>query len=113
MMDFHFFFATLRLLLALIFTVSALSKLADRGGFKSGLGSFGVLEGLRAPVSVLIPVLVLAIAIELLPAASAWVAAAGALALLVVFTVAIIASLLRGSRPECHCFGQLHTVPVT
>ena len=103
----------LRLLLAAVFTASAFTKLADRGGFKSALGSFAVPEGLRALAAVLIPVLELAIGIGFLPAASAWVAAGGAFGLLVVFTVAIIASLVRGRRPECHCFGQLSSAPVS
>jgi uncharacterized membrane protein YphA (DoxX/SURF4 family) len=86
-------FAVLPLLLALTFTVSALTKLAGRDGFKSALGSFGVPEGLRAPLLVLVPVVELAIAIGLLPAASAWAAAVGALVLLVAFTVMIITSV--------------------
>jgi len=105
--------AVLRSLLALVFFVSALTKLADRGGFKSALRSFGVPERLQPALVLLVPVLELAIGIGLLPAASAWLAAAGALGLLIVFTVAIAAALVRGRRPECHCFGQFSSAPVT
>src|SRR6185437_2970719 len=37
--------------------------------------------------------------------------AAGALALLALFTVAIAVNLARGRAPACHCFGQLHSAP--
>jgi hypothetical protein len=47
--------AVLRSLLALVFSVSALTKLADRGGFKSALGNFGVPERLQPPVALLVP----------------------------------------------------------
>jgi hypothetical protein len=105
--------AALRLLLAVMFSVSAVTKLADREGFKSALASFAVPEGLQAPARVLIPLLELVIGIGLLPAVSAWAAAVGALGLLVVLTAAVAANLLRGRRPECHCFGQLSSAPVS
>ena len=38
-------------------------------------------------------------------------AAACALGLLVAFSVAIVRALLQGRRPDCHCFGQLHSMP--
>ena len=42
----------------------------------------------------------------------AWWGAAGALALLALFVGAIAVNLLLGRRPDCHCFGQLHSSPV-
>src|SRR5919201_1445943 len=54
----------------------------------------------------------LGVALALLPVVSAWWGALGALGLLLVFVVGIGASLLRGRRPACHCFGQLHSAPV-
>ncbi len=35
----------------------------------------------------------------------------GALALLLLFVSGISANLARGRKPECHCFGQLHSSP--
>jgi thiol-disulfide isomerase/thioredoxin/uncharacterized membrane protein YphA (DoxX/SURF4 family) len=113
MMIVQVFFATLRLLLALVFTVSAVMKLADREGFQKALASFAVPERLRAPAAVLIPVLELLVGIGLLPAVSAWPAAISALGLLLVFTVAVLANLARGRRPDCHCFGQFSSAPVS
>ena len=51
-------------------------------------------------------------AVALLPAASAWWGALGALVLLLVFIAGIGANLARGRTPDCHCFGQLHSAPV-
>lgn len=104
-------FAVLRLTLAVVFAVSAFAKLADRRGFRSSLASFGIPDPLRSSVASLVPVLELLIAIGLLPAMSAWLAAVGALGLLLVFTLAITTNLARGRRPECHCFGQLSSAP--
>jgi thiol-disulfide isomerase/thioredoxin len=106
-------FATLRLLLAVVFAVSAFTKFADQAGFHEALANFSMPARLRAPVRVLIPVLELGIAITLLPALSAWGAAVGALVLLLVFTAAIVVNLVRGRRPDCHCFGQLSSAPVS
>jgi methylamine dehydrogenase accessory protein MauD len=53
----------------------------------------------------------LAVAVALIPAALAWWGAVGALALLLLFIAGIALSLARGQRPECHCFGQLYSLP--
>src|SRR5207244_547943 len=70
------------------------------------------LAGWPAPLSSLLPLVELGVALALLPAVSAWWSALGALGLLLVFVVGIGVSLLRGRRPACHCFGQLHSAPV-
>ncbi len=38
--------------------------------------------------------------------------AAGALALLLIFIVAIAVNLAHNRRPECHCFGQIASAPI-
>ena len=48
---------------------------------------------------------------SLLPSSTAWWGALGALALLSLFLVGITYNLARGRKPECHCFGQLHSAP--
>ena len=102
----------LRLLLAVVFVVSAFAKVADHDGFRLSLESFGVPGGVRPLAAWLVPALELLIALALLPAASAWLAAACALGLLLLFTLVIIVNLVGGRRPDCHCFGQLSTRPV-
>ena len=105
--------AILRSLLAAVFLISAAAKLADHNGFRSALGDFGIPERLQPLIAPLVPALELLIGLGLLAARSAWPAALAAAGLLIAFTIVIIASLRRGRRPECHCFGQLAAVPVS
>ena len=58
-----------------------------------------------------LPLAELAVAVLLLPEATAWWGALGALALLLLFCLAIGVNLARGRQPDCHCFGQLHSEP--
>jgi len=72
---------------------------------------FGVPAALASPLGLLLPLSELAVAAALVPAAMAWWGALGALALLLLFVVGISINLARGKKPECHCFGQLHSAP--
>ena len=101
-----------RLLLALVFILAGVAKLADRKGSKQAVIDFGVPTALAAPLGVLLPLAELAVATSLLgPTSTAWWGALGALALLSLFTVGISINLAHGRKPECHCFGQLHSAP--
>ena len=100
-----------RVLLAAIFVTASLAKLADLAGSRQALHDFGVSARLAAPFGVLLPLGELAVAVALLPAISAWWAAMGALALLLLFVAGIGSNLARGRTPDCHCFGQLHSAP--
>jgi peroxiredoxin/uncharacterized membrane protein YphA (DoxX/SURF4 family) len=100
-----------RLLLAAIFAVAGLAKLADLPGSRQAVRDFGVPAWLAAPLGLLLPMVELTVAIALIPNASAWWGALGALVLLLLFIAGIGASLARGKHPDCHCFGQLHSAP--
>ena len=100
-----------RLLLAGVLVVAAVSKLADREGSRQAVVAFGVPERLAAGVALLLPIAELTVAALLLPASTALAGALGALALLLLFSVAIAVNLARGRAPDCHCFGQLHSAP--
>jgi len=76
------------LLLALVFAVAGLAKLADRAGSRQAVGEFGVPSALAAPLGILLPLAELAVAAALVPASTAWWGAIGALALLLVFVAA-------------------------
>jgi methylamine dehydrogenase accessory protein MauD len=101
-----------RLLLAAVFLLAGVAKLSDRVGSSKALHDFGLPMGLARPLSWLLSASEIAVAIALVPVASAWYGAAGALTLLGIFMVGIGVSLARGLRPDCHCFGQLHSKPV-
>jgi hypothetical protein len=100
------------LLLAAVFVVSGLAKLSDREGSQKAMVDFGVPSLLASPLGILLPLSELAVAVALIPVATAWSGALGALALLLLFIVGIGANLARGRKPDCRCFGQLHSTPV-
>ena len=102
---------TARLLLAAVFAVAGLTKLGDPAGSRQALIGFGLPAALATPLGRLLPLAELAVAVALVPTISAWWGALGALALLLVFVAAIGYNLAQGRRPECHCFGQLHSAP--
>lgn len=96
-----------RLLLAAVFAVAAAGKLFGRSRTVETLAEFGVPESLRQPTAIVLPLAELAIAVALLPAASAaWGALAAAL-LLAIFTAAVARTLLQGREVDCNCFGSL------
>jgi peroxiredoxin/uncharacterized membrane protein YphA (DoxX/SURF4 family) len=95
-----------RLLLAAVFTLAGLGKLADRRAWLQTLREFGVPTPVIPSLGLLLPVTELVVALALLPVAMAWWAAWGALVLLFLFVTAIIINLARGRRPACRCFGQ-------
>src|SRR5919107_2092013 len=100
-----------RLVLAAVFTLAGLAKLADLKGSRQAIIEFGVPSAIAAPLGLLLPLAELSVAASLLAASTAWWGALGALALLSAFVVGITYNLTRGRKPECHCFGQLHSAP--
>lgn len=101
-----------RLLLAGVFVVAGLAKLFDRDGSRQAIIAFGVPARFATSFGVLLPLAELAVAVALVPVATAWWGAVGALLLLLLFIVAIAVNLARGRKPECRCFGQLQSTPV-
>jgi len=101
-----------RLLLAAVFVVSGLAKVVDLKGSQKAVKGFGVPSFLATPLGILLPFAELAVVIALIPSSWALYGAIGALVLLVVFIVGISANLSVGRKPDCHCFGQLHSEPV-
>jgi peroxiredoxin/uncharacterized membrane protein YphA (DoxX/SURF4 family) len=99
------------LLLALVFVVAGVAKLADRAGSRQALTDFEIPAPLVSPLGIFLPLAELAVAIALVPAVSAWWGALGASVLLLLFVAGISANLARGRKPDCHCFGQLHSSP--
>jgi uncharacterized membrane protein YphA (DoxX/SURF4 family)/peroxiredoxin len=103
---------TLRLLLAVVFVLAGVTKLLDLPGSRKAVAGFGVPARLSAPVGLLLPIAELVVAIALIPRATAWWGALGAVIMLTLFVVGIAVSVARGKAPDCHCFGQLYSEPV-
>lgn len=102
-----------RLLLAAVFAASAAGKAVDGVGTRQALIGFGVPAWAVRPGRVLLPIVELTTAGLLLVPPTTVAGAAAALALLAVFSVAIATNLGRGRTPDCHCFGQLHSAPIS
>jgi thiol-disulfide isomerase/thioredoxin len=100
-----------RILLAAVFVVAAVAKLADLEGARRAAGDFGVPPRLAGGLAPALAIAELAVAALLIPGSTAVVGAAAALALLLLFSGAIGVSLARGRAPDCHCFGRLHSAP--
>jgi peroxiredoxin len=102
----------MRLALAAVLLVAGIAKVADLPGSRQAMRDFGLPNPLAAPFGVILPLVEIALAVALLPAATAWLGASVALALFLLFTGAITVNLARGRTPNCHCFGQLHSQPI-
>src|SRR5581483_9286861 len=101
-----------RLVLLAVFAVAGWAKLSDRGGTRQAVREFGVPDALATPVTFLLPFAAPVTAALLLFRSTAVLGAILAAVLLALFIVAISVSLARGRRPDCHCFGQVHSEPV-
>ena len=62
----------------MVFVAAGAAKLADRAGSRQAVAAFGV-PSLATPLATLLPLAELAVAAALIPAASAWWGALGAL----------------------------------
>lgn len=97
-----------RLVLAVVFVVSAIAKLRDRPGTREAVQQFGVPAPLVGIVAAGLPLAELVCAALLVSAdPGATVGAVAALTLLAAFTVAVVVNVVRGRRFDCHCFGQV------
>ena len=94
-----------------MFAAAGAAKLADRPGSRQAARDFGVPAALAGAVGIGLPIAELAVAVALLPSASAAWGALGALALLAAFCAGIAVNLAKGRAPDCHCFGQIHSEP--
>lgn len=101
-----------RAVLCGVFLVAGLSKLKDPAGSQQSFRDFGLPPGLAKPFSILLPICEVIIAIGLLLASFAWIGAIGALVLLALFILGISVNLIQGKKPDCHCFGQIHSKPI-
>jgi uncharacterized membrane protein YphA (DoxX/SURF4 family)/peroxiredoxin len=101
-----------RLLLCVVFGLSAWGKFTDRSGARKALAEFGVPARYVGVVAWALPLLEAALALGLLPSVMApWAGLAGLL-LLSVFTAAVVLLLGLGRRPACSCFGLASEDPI-
>jgi len=101
-----------RIGLVAVFLVAGVGKLADLPGSRRAVADFGVPKRLANLSGTLLPLVEIVLALLLLVPLTAWWAAMGAGALLVLFLAGMARSMIRGEAPDCHCFGQIHSEPV-
>jgi uncharacterized membrane protein YphA (DoxX/SURF4 family) len=100
-----------RLVLAAVFVVAGVAKLTDLEGSRRAVGEFGVSDRFAGMLGGLLPVGELAVGVALLITPAARFGAVGAGVLLVAFIAAIGTALAAGRKPDCHCFGHVHSAP--
>jgi thiol-disulfide isomerase/thioredoxin len=102
-----------RLLLAGIFALAGAAKFADLAGSRKVMQDFGIPTALATPTAVGLSLLEIAIAAFLLSVQTSWYGAVAATGLLGLFAVQMAMQLAKGNAPDCHCFGQVYSEPVS
>jgi thiol-disulfide isomerase/thioredoxin len=99
--------------LAVVFTVAGTAKLLDLASTRATIIEFGVPASLADAAGTALPFAELATAVALVVTASARWGAAAALVLLIAFIAGIANVLAHGRTPDCNCFGQIRSAPVS
>ena len=107
------FLLILRLILAAVFALAGIGKLYDLEGSEKAVKNFGVPEVLAKPVSILLPLAEISVTVLLLFSGTYWFGAIVGFGLLAVFIGGMIYQMYLGNAPDCHCFGQIHSEPVS
>ncbi|MBA3785709.1 MAG: redoxin domain-containing protein [Acidobacteria bacterium] len=107
------FLLLIRLFLVAIFALAGIGKLLDLDGSENAIKDFGVPDILAKPFSVLLPFAEIFVAILLLFVQTSWLGAIGGFLLLLTFIGGMLFQMAKGNAPNCHCFGQLHSEPVS
>ena len=101
-----------RIALSVIFGGAGVTKLLDLRGTREAVKNFGAPESLVPALSILLPIVELAIAAGLLFVATTPASAFAAVLVLALFIVAISVNLAQGRKHDCHCFGQIYSRPL-
>ncbi len=103
----------IRIILFAVFALAGIGKLLDLAGSEKAVKEFGVPKKLAKPLSIALPVAELFIAFLLLWTTVSWFGAVLGFLLLAVFVAGMIRQLKLGNTPDCHCFGAIHSEPVS
>ncbi len=97
-----------RILLAAVLVLAGISKLKAVANFRAALRQFRILPPFVVdPVSRVLPIAELAVGAGILSGVEPYLFGSVAAALLGLFTLAIVVTLLRGDHLRCSCFGSL------
>ncbi|MGW4244018.1 MauE/DoxX family redox-associated membrane protein [Nocardia sp. NPDC004722] len=101
-----------RLVLAVVFGLSAWGKFADASGTRKAVGEFGIPPAWVPTVTWGLPAVEALVAVALVPPWTAAPALLVAILLLGMFTGAVVRLLRYGKRPVCSCFGAGSAAPI-
>ncbi|MFC9434402.1 peroxiredoxin family protein [Nocardia sp. NPDC057030] len=101
-----------RLVVGVLFGLSAAGKLADLVGTRKAVGEFGVPIRWVPAVGWALPVSEGLVAVAVLVPWTVVPGAVLAVLLLALFTLAVARLLRRGERPACSCFGAVSAEPI-
>lgn len=110
-MDFTLLF--FRVFLFAVFALAAIGKFLDLEGAEKSVKEFGTPPDLAKTFAILIPFAELIFAVCLLFTATSWLGAIGVFGFLLIFSGGMISQILKGNAPECHCFGAIHSEPIS
>ena len=103
----------IRLVLFAVFALAAVGKFLDLKGSEKAVKDFGTPEEFAKTFAIALPFAEIVFAFCFLFVSASWVGAIGGLILLLSFTSGMIWQMARGNAPDCHCFGQIHSEPVS
>lgn len=103
----------IRILLAGIFALAGVAKFLDLKGSRKAFMDFGIPQGLAMPGAIALSIAEIVIAAMFLSVQTSWLAAIGASFLLLLFIIQMSYQMARGNAPDCHCFGQIHSEPIS
>lgn len=103
----------IRIFLAAIFLVAGVGKLLDLKGSEKAVKDFGTPDEFAKFFSIALPFAEIVFGLCLLFTSMSWTGAIGATILLLTFTGGMIAQMAQGNAPDCHCFGAIHSEPVS
>jgi len=103
----------IRLFLAAIFVAAGIGKFLDLEGAEKSVKAFGTPADLAKTFAVAIPFAEIVFGTSLLFVSVSWIGSVGVFLFLLVFIGGMIWQLAQGNAPECHCFGAIHSEPVS
>lgn len=102
-----------RLILFAVFALAAVGKFLDFEGSQKAVKDFGTPEEFAKTLAVALPFAEIVFAFCLLFVSTSWLGAIGALVLLLAFSGGMLWQMAKGNAPDCHCFGQMHSEPIS
>ena len=96
-----------------VFALAAVGKFLDLKGAEQAVKDFGTPEEFAKTFAIALPFAEIVFAFCFLFVSTSWVGAIGGLILLLTFTGGMLWQMAQGNAPDCHCFGQIHSEPIS